>query len=79
MHIDGDLSGRELLWDRMTADVVAVKRNIQCADAGVGKLGGEAVRQHDAAVGDPEEKDFSCLGVAFPDGDGEPLNGGVYF
>lgn len=85
MHVARDLRGRKLLWNRMAPDVVAVKGDVDCADAGRNiavecfERSVQAPGELDAAVGDAkEEKGFSSA-MTFGNGFGEPLDGGLYF
>ncbi len=60
VHIGGNLSGDELLWNRMPADVVPVKRDIQnsnlhgAGSVAIAKLLTDSPGEFDAAVGDSQ-------------------------
>lgn len=79
VDIDGDLRRRKFLRDGMAADVVAVKGNVYRTGESVGKLGGKALSEDDATIGDAEKKQFFGARMAFGNGEREPVDGGVDF
>ena len=75
--------GRELFGDGITADVVAVKGDVDDAGKGFepggegGEAGGETVGEENAAVGDAEENQTRIGAVSGDDGLGDLIDGGV--
>lgn len=84
VDIDGDLGGGEFLGNRVAADVVAVKRNIDHARGdrrgwlSRRELGREAAREFNATIRDAQKQKFLPLRVTGGNGIPEPRNRGVY-
>lgn len=79
IYVDRYVSWRELLRNRVLADIVAVKRDVECADAAVGEESSEALGQDDAPVGDAQKDEPPFLRMPRPNAFDDPLNGGVDF
>jgi hypothetical protein len=83
VDVGGQDGGRKFFRDGIAADVVAVKRDVDGAGFGgepraeLGETGGEATGERDAAVGDAEKDQAIAGAMAFGDGRGDLVNGGV--
>ena len=83
VDVGGQNGGREFFWDGIAADVVAVKRDVDGARFGGeprterGEAGGEPAGEGNATVGDAEKNQAIAGAMAFGDGRGDLVNGGV--
>lgn len=58
IHVKGDEGGGEFLGDGVTADVIAVKRDVDGAYLRGFEAGSKAAGEFDAAIGNAEEDKF---------------------
>ena len=84
MDIPGNLGGREFFWNRMPADVVAMKRNIERSstrgDAGLAcrQARAQTTRELNPAVRNSEQEERTTVPVTLSNGINEPLDRSPY-
>ena len=77
VHVAGEESRGELLGDRMLADVVAVKGDVQVADPLDPEPGADPPGHRDPAIRNPQHQKAIRMRVPGFNGSGKPLYGGV--